>query len=163
MLTLAEPSTADARQADSVQPSPAPAHRAGGREAAGLPAETVRDIFLNNSGQFPDAARAPTSGIQISASDFAAIQELVRGSSALLQPMKRALILGRALYLSVALPLAACQHQPQYSLPYLPSRPPAEMFPRASSPPPVCPGQYRSTIEDSGGAIFLGCWGSKTT
>jgi hypothetical protein len=77
--------------------------------------------------------------------------------------MKRALTLGRALCLGVALPLAACQHQPQHSLAYLPSRPSSEMFPRASSPPPVCPGQYRSTIEDSGGDSFLGRRGSKTT
>jgi hypothetical protein len=35
------------------------------------------------------------------------------------------------------------------------------MFPRASSPPPACPGQYRTTIEDYNGTIFLGCWGTK--
>jgi hypothetical protein len=65
--------------------------------------------------------------------------------------------IGRALCLCAALPLIACQHSP----PYLPSRPPGEMFPRASSPPPACPGQYRTTIEDFNGSIFLGCWGTK--
>jgi len=56
--------------------------------------------------------------------------------------------------------LLACQHSPP-ARPYLPSRPIGEMFPRASSPPPSCPGQYRSVIEDANGEIFLGCWGHK--
>jgi hypothetical protein len=55
----------------------------------------------------------------------------------------------------LAIPLLACQHAP----PYLPSHPISEMFPRASSPPPTCPGQYRLTIEDASGDVFLGCWG----
>ena len=54
---------------------------------------------------------------------------------------------------AVALP--GCQHAP----PKLPSRPAWEMFPRASSPPPDCPGQYRTVLEDASGSIFLGCWG----
>jgi hypothetical protein len=37
-----------------------------------------------------------------------------------------------------------------------------EMYPRGSSPPSNCPGQYRTTIEDYNGGIFLGCWDSKT-
>jgi hypothetical protein len=53
--------------------------------------------------------------------------------------------------------LLGCDHAPSH----LPSRPTWEMFPRASSPPPNCPGQYRSVIEDSNGAVFLGCWGNK--
>jgi hypothetical protein len=74
--------------------------------------------------------------------------------------MRIALFLGRSLCISVATLLTACQHPPPEK-PYLPSHPPGEMFPRASSPPTECPGQYRTTIEDSNGAIFLGCWGSK--
>jgi hypothetical protein len=72
-----------------------------------------------------------------------------------------ALIIGRSLSLGVAMLLGACQH-PAPDKPYLPSRSPGEMFPRASSPPPACPGQYRTMIEDYNGPIFLGCWGSKT-
>jgi hypothetical protein len=72
-------------------------------------------------------------------------------------PKKMARIIARPLLLSAALLLSACQHAP----PYLPSRPPGEMFPRASSPPPTCPGQYRTTIENYNGSIFLGCWGTK--
>jgi hypothetical protein len=71
--------------------------------------------------------------------------------------MDMALIIGRCFSLTVAMLLVGCQHSP----PFLPSRPPGEMFPRASSPPPNCPGQYRSTIEDFNGSIFLGCWGTK--
>ena len=44
---------------------------------------------------------------------------------------------------------------------YLPPHPISEMFPRASSPPPTCPGQYRSMIQDSGVTYFMGCWGQK--
>jgi hypothetical protein len=57
--------------------------------------------------------------------------------------------------------LLGCQHAPPRAAPYLPSRPAGEMFPRASSPAPTCPAQYRSVIEDAGGDIFLGCWGQK--
>jgi hypothetical protein len=63
-----------------------------------------------------------------------------------------------SLCLITAMLLIGCQH----SQPYLPSRPPGEMFPRASSPPPDCPGQYRTIIEDVNGSIFLGSWGSRT-
>jgi hypothetical protein len=75
--------------------------------------------------------------------------------------MDMALIIGRLLSLGVAMLLVACQHSPPHK-PYLPSRPSWEMYPRASSPSPDCPGQYRTTIEDYNGSIFLGCWGSKT-
>jgi len=54
--------------------------------------------------------------------------------------------------------LTACHHAP----PSLPSHPISEMFPRASSPPPSCPGQYRTTLERDNGSFFMGCWGSKT-
>jgi hypothetical protein len=54
--------------------------------------------------------------------------------------------------------LVACQDAP----PYLQSHPSWEMFPRASSPPPNCPGQYRLTVENFNGDFFLGCWGTKT-
>jgi hypothetical protein len=54
-----------------------------------------------------------------------------------------------------AMLLLACHHAP----PYLPSHPISEMFPRASSPPPSCPGQYRSVLERADGDVFLGCWG----
>jgi hypothetical protein len=73
--------------------------------------------------------------------------------------MNIALISGRSWCVGVAMLLTACQHAA--AAPYLPSRPPGETFFRASSPPPHCPGQYRTTIEDSSGSIFLGCWGSK--
>jgi len=56
--------------------------------------------------------------------------------------------------------LLGCEHTPQP--PDLPSRPTWEMFPRASSPPAECPGQYRTVIEDAHGDVFLGCWGQKT-
>jgi len=35
------------------------------------------------------------------------------------------------------------------------------MFPRASSPPPDCPGQYRMSMESYTGDVFMGCWGHK--
>jgi hypothetical protein len=54
--------------------------------------------------------------------------------------------------------LPGCGHTP----PHLASRPTWEMFPRASSPPPNCPGQYRMVIEDANGGFFLGCWGQKS-
>jgi hypothetical protein len=60
-------------------------------------------------------------------------------------------------YLGFVMLLLACNHAP----PFLPSRPIGEMFPRASSPPPHCPGQYRTTIENANGDIFMGCWGHK--
>jgi hypothetical protein len=61
--------------------------------------------------------------------------------------------------LAITLTLTACQHPaPTHSLP---SRPSWEMYPRASSPPPTCPGQYRTVIEDASGTIFLGCWGGE--
>jgi len=66
----------------------------------------------------------------------------------------------RSVALILGMLLLACQH-PQPALPFLPSHPITEMFPRASSPPASCPGQYRSVIEDAGGEIFLGCWGHK--
>jgi hypothetical protein len=72
--------------------------------------------------------------------------------------MKVAPISGRSIALILAMPLLACQHEPTY----LPSRPIGQMFPRASSPPPSCPGQYRSVIEDAHGDFFIGCWGHKT-
>jgi hypothetical protein len=73
--------------------------------------------------------------------------------------MNIALVIGRSFFcLGLVMFFVACQHSP----PYLPSHPPGEMFPRASSPPPNCPGQYRTAIEDSSGSIFLGCWGSRT-
>jgi hypothetical protein len=53
--------------------------------------------------------------------------------------------------------VAGCQDAP----PYLQSHPSWEMFPRASSPPPNCPGQYRLTVDNYNGDFFLGCWGSK--
>jgi hypothetical protein len=38
----------------------------------------------------------------------------------------------------------------------------ADMFPRGSSPPQDCPGQYRATLESDNGSFFMGCWGIKT-
>lgn len=66
-----------------------------------------------------------------------------------------------ALVMSLLTPLypAALTHLLPSSLP---SHPAWEMFPRASTPPPNCPGQYRSVIEDAKGERFLGCWGQKT-
>jgi hypothetical protein len=70
--------------------------------------------------------------------------------------------MGRPLCFGFITLLTACQHSSPRAAPFLPSHPPGEMFPRASSPPPDCPGQYRTTIEDAGGSIFLGCWGTRT-
>jgi hypothetical protein len=53
--------------------------------------------------------------------------------------------------------LVGCQD----AAPYLQSHPSWEMFPRASSPPPNCPGQYRTAVENFNGDFFLGCWGTK--
>ncbi|HXO64868.1 MAG TPA: hypothetical protein VN882_09220 [Steroidobacteraceae bacterium] len=75
--------------------------------------------------------------------------------------MNMALVIGRSLSLGVAVLLVACQHPPA-DKPYFPSHPSWEMFPRASSPPANCPGQYRNTTATSSGDFFLGCWGSKT-
>jgi hypothetical protein len=68
-----------------------------------------------------------------------------------------ALIINRTILLGLATLLVACHHAP-----HLPSRPIQQMFPRASSPPPACPGQYRNTVENYNGNFFMGCWGSKT-
>jgi hypothetical protein len=60
-------------------------------------------------------------------------------------------------FISLAMQLVvACHSAP----PYLPSHPLWEMFPRASSPPEDCPGQYRTTVENSNGSFFMGCWSS---
>ena len=72
--------------------------------------------------------------------------------------MNNARIIDRSIGLLLLTLLLGCQHTP----PQLPSRPAWEMFPRASSPPPACPGQYRSVIENASGDFFLGCWGKKT-
>jgi hypothetical protein len=71
-----------------------------------------------------------------------------------------ALRIHQSTYLGVAMLLLACRHDapPQY----LPSRPIIDLFPRGSSPPPNCPGQYRTVIGEAGGDIFMGCWGHKT-
>jgi len=74
--------------------------------------------------------------------------------------MNAARIIDRSIALMLATMLLGCEHTPP--TPHLPSRPTWEMFPRASSPPPKCPGQYRSVIEDANGEFFLGCWGQKT-
>jgi hypothetical protein len=69
----------------------------------------------------------------------------------------------RASYLGLAMLLLACRHAaPPPPPPYLPGHPIAEMFPRASSPPPDCPGQYRVSMESYTGDVFMGCWGNKT-
>jgi hypothetical protein len=65
--------------------------------------------------------------------------------------------INRPIYLGLAVLLVACHHAP----PYLPSRPLADMFPRGSSPPQDCPGQYRTTLESGSGSFFMGCWGIK--
>jgi hypothetical protein len=84
---------------------------------------------------------------------------MIDGSQRHLSPReRRAAIIGRSMASILAMLLLGCQHAP----PYLPSRPPGEMFPRASSPPPDCPGQYRAVIEDANGNVFLGCWGHKS-
>ena len=57
--------------------------------------------------------------------------------------------------------LPGCAHTPPDTPPPLPSHPAWEMFPRASSPPSTCAGQYRSVIQDANGDTFLGCWGQK--
>jgi hypothetical protein len=69
--------------------------------------------------------------------------------------MSVAALVDRSIMLILAMALVACQP----AKPYLPSRPAWEMFPRASSPPPNCPGQYRSVIQTASGDVFLGCWG----
>jgi hypothetical protein len=62
----------------------------------------------------------------------------------------------------LAMLLLGCRDAPpQASHAYLPSHPSWEMFPRASSPPASCPGQYRNVIQDSSGDFFLGCWGQR--
>jgi len=61
----------------------------------------------------------------------------------------------------VVLALDACRPDVRLVTESLPSHPISEMFPRASSPPPDCPGQYRESLEDHGHSVFLGCWGSK--
>ena len=62
--------------------------------------------------------------------------------------------------LAVACLLASCGHAVRVDHAPLPSHPAFEMFPRASSPPADCPGQYRTTLEDHGNSVFLGCWGT---
>jgi hypothetical protein len=69
-----------------------------------------------------------------------------------------ALINGRAICIGLTTLLVACHHAP----PHLPSRPMADLFPRGSSPPQDCPGQYRAALESAGGSFFMGCWGIKT-
>jgi len=69
-------------------------------------------------------------------------------------------IIDRSIALVLLSLLTGCAHKPPP--PNLPSRPAWEMYPRASSPPPICPGQYRSVIQDANGDFFLGCWGKKT-
>jgi hypothetical protein len=64
----------------------------------------------------------------------------------------------RSICIGLAMLLCACHHAPAY----LPSRPITQMFPRASSPPPNCPGQYRASVENDNGSFFMGCWGGKT-
>lgn len=66
-------------------------------------------------------------------------------------------ILSFVTMLMLSVTLLSCRE----ARPYLPPHPISEMFPRASSPPPACPGQYRSMIEDSSGSYFMGCWGQK--
>ena len=72
--------------------------------------------------------------------------------------MNVALLNGRPICLALATLLVACYH----ATPYLPSRPTADLFPRGSSPPQDCPGQYRATLESPNGSFFMGCWGIKT-
>jgi hypothetical protein len=73
--------------------------------------------------------------------------------------MRMAQRIRQSTYLCFAMLLLACQHA---SPAFLPSHPKEEMFPRASSPPPNCPGQYRISMESYTGDIFMGCWGNKT-
>jgi hypothetical protein len=75
--------------------------------------------------------------------------------------MRTALCIHHSTYLGLAMLLLACQHAAPPP-PYLPGHPIAEMFPRASSPPPDCPGQYRVSMESYTGDVFMGCWGQKT-
>jgi hypothetical protein len=72
--------------------------------------------------------------------------------------MKVSPLICRLFSLILAAPLHGCHKAP----PDLPSHPASEMFPRASSPPPTCPGQYRMVLEDAKGGYFMGCWGRKT-
>lgn len=78
--------------------------------------------------------------------------------------MSAAAKLSRAVVvLALGIQLLACQHKPAQPVHVsLPSRPTWEMYPRASSPPSDCPGQYRTVIQDMNGDLFLGCWGQKT-
>jgi hypothetical protein len=73
--------------------------------------------------------------------------------------MNVVLTINRPLCFGLAMLLVACHHAP----PYLPSRPLADMFPRGSSPPDDCPGQYRTTLESGSESFFMGCWGIKTS
>ena len=73
--------------------------------------------------------------------------------------MRMALRIHPSAYLGFAMLLLACQSSPPP--PYLPPHPISEMFPRASSPPAGCPGQYRMTMESYTGEVFMGCWGQK--
>lgn len=44
----------------------------------------------------------------------------------------------------------------------LPSRPLADLFPQAISPPPNCPGQYPLYVDvDNGQSLFLECFGHR--
>jgi hypothetical protein len=73
-----------------------------------------------------------------------------------------AVLYGSIAWLAVIL-LSACSHALPAPAPSpLPAHPAWEMFPRASSPPPGCPGQYRSVLAQADGDTFLGCWGQKT-
>jgi hypothetical protein len=72
--------------------------------------------------------------------------------------MNVALMINRPICLALAMQLVACHHAPTY----LPSHPMADMFPRGSSPPQDCPGQYRASLESGSGSFFMGCWGIKT-
>jgi hypothetical protein len=74
--------------------------------------------------------------------------------------MRTALSIHQSVYLGLAILLIACRHAAPPP-PYLPGHPVAEMFPRASSPPPDCPGQYRMSMESYTGDVFMGCWGHK--
>jgi hypothetical protein len=75
--------------------------------------------------------------------------------------MRMALGIHRLTYLGFAMLLLACQHASPPPA-YLSSHPTWEMYPRASSPPSSCPGQYRITMESYTGDIFMGCWGQTT-
>jgi hypothetical protein len=66
-------------------------------------------------------------------------------------------ILSAVTMLMLLVTLLSCRE----ARPYLAPHPISEMFPRASSPPPSCPGQYRSMVQDSGVTYFMGCWGQK--